>query len=76
MVAVPVPTPVTMPVADPIVAIPPDPELHTPPETVAVNIAESPAQMVSIPPILPASGDVLTVTTVVVTADPQLPDTV
>jgi hypothetical protein len=71
IVAVPAATPVTIPVKDPIVAIPIAPELHIPPVAALVNVVEADPHSVPVPVMVPASGILLTVTTVVAATVPQ-----
>jgi alpha-D-ribose 1-methylphosphonate 5-triphosphate synthase subunit PhnH len=75
MVAVPAVMPVTLPV-EPTVATLVEPELHIPPPEPSVTLIIDPAHTLKGPVIVPASGNGLTVTTVVALALPQLTVTV
>ena len=71
MVVVPAVRPFTTPVAL-TVATPVDTEVHAPPPAASVRLVADPAHTVSVPVMLPAFGDALTVTTTVAAAEPQL----
>ena len=70
MVDVPAATPVTIPVA-PTVAIPGDTELHMPPVAASVRFVVAVGQTMSVPVMVPATGNGFTVTTAVAAAVPQ-----
>ncbi len=71
IIEVPAAMPVTTPVAL-MVATPVETELHTPPATASLKAVVIVGQTTSVPVILPALGDGLTVTTAVAATVPQL----
>ncbi len=71
MVAVPAATPLTIPVL-PTEATPAAELLHAPPVVALLSVVVLPAHTLAVPVILPALGNALTVTTLVVLALPQL----
>ena len=60
ILAVPVPSPVTIPVADPMLAIAALLVLHVPPLGAADRVVVLPVQALSVPPILPGVAETVT----------------
>ena len=68
---VPAATPVTMPVNEPIVAVAGVTDDQIPPPATLLNVVVPEGQVVAVPVMVPAFGEGLTVTIVVVAAVPQ-----